>query len=383
MRPIIHKMIQQACFLTQTRDGKNVRRPMDYYFLIITIIDIFTLSIMCVFVRYNGILRKRLRFWFISAFLLIILISILELLTIVVDDGPASLRWLNILANYLGFGLTPAVSIVLSFTLGKSRSQKIMAAAELVYLVVLGISLLFGGVFSVDRNNHYMRGDAFWIYLAAYFMSIVYLLVITARTIRKYQNKSKNCIYLIAVFLSIGSTIQVICPQIHVTWLCVTLLSILYYVYCNIMWQELDGLTGLLNQSSYLNKTASFNQDAILMVFDLDDFKDINDQYGHLKGDQCLVEVADSIRNAYFNDGLCYRIGGDEFFVLLNSDADTEACEKRLQKELEKRRKTLAVLPEVSFGSAVFRVGDDINKVKDMADLQMYQMKAMHKRSKM
>lgn len=383
MRPIIHKMIQQACFLTQTRDGKNVRRPMDYYFLIITIIDIFTLSIMCVFVRYNGILRKRLRFWFISAFLLIILISILELLTIVVDDGPASLRWLNILANYLGFGLTPAVSIVLSFTLGKSRSQKIMAAAELVYLVVLGISLLFGGVFSVDRNNHYMRGDAFWIYLAAYFMGIVYLLVITARTIRKYQNKSKNCIYLIAVFLSIGSTIQVICPQIHVTWLCVTLLSILYYVYCNIMWQELDGLTGLLNQSSYLNKTASFNQDAILMVFDLDDFKDINDQYGHLKGDQCLVEVADSIRNAYFNDGLCYRIGGDEFFVLLNSDADTEACEKRLQKELEKRRKTLAVLPEVSFGSAVFRVGDDINKVKDMADLQMYQMKAMRKRSKM
>ena len=382
MRPIIHKY-NRACFLTQTRDGKNVRRPMDYYFLIITIIDIFTLSIMCVFVRYNGILRKRLRFWFISAFLLIILISILELLTIVVDDGPASLRWLNILANYLGFGLTPAVSIVLSFTLGKNRSQKIMAAAELVYLAVLGISLLFGGVFSVDRNNHYMRGDAFWIYLAAYFMSIVYLLVITARTIRKYQNKSKNCIYLIAVFLSIGSTIQVICPQIHVTWLCVTLLSILYYVYCNIMWQELDGLTGLLNQSSYLNKTASFNQDAILIVFDLDDFKDINDQYGHLKGDQCLVEVADSIRNAYFNDGLCYRIGGDEFFVLLNSDADTEACEKRLQKELKKRRKTLAVLPEVSFGSAVFRVGDDINKVKDMADLQMYQMKAMHKRSKM
>ena len=135
---------------------------MDDYFLIITIIDIFTLSIMCVFVRHNGILRKRLRFWFISAFLLIILISILELLTIVVDDGPASLRWLNILANYLGFGLTPAVSIVLSFTLGKNRSQKMMAAAELVYLAVLGISLLFGGVFSVDRNNHYMRGDAFW-----------------------------------------------------------------------------------------------------------------------------------------------------------------------------------------------------------------------------
>lgn len=213
---------------------------MDHYFLIITIIDIFTLSIMCVFVRYNGILRKRLRFWFISAFLLIILISILELLTIVVDDGPASLRWLNILANYLGFGLTPAVSIVLSFTLGEKpvtenngcRRAGISGSARYIASV--------RRCFSVDRNNHYMRGDAFWIYLAAYFMSIVYLLVITARTIRKYQNKSKNCIYLIAVFLSIGSTIQVICPQIHVTWLCVTLLST-FITYTVILCAELDG----------------------------------------------------------------------------------------------------------------------------------------------
>ena len=43
------------------------------------------------------------------------------------------------------------------------------------------------------------------------------------------------------------------------------------------MWQQLDELTGLLNQKSYLNQTASLSQDGTLVVFDIDDFKHIND----------------------------------------------------------------------------------------------------------
>ena len=72
------------------------------------------------------------------------------------------------------------------------------------------------------------------------------------------------------------------------------------------MWQQLDGLTGLLNQKSYLNTTASLSKSGTLIVFDIDDFKGVNDHYGHLVGDQCLKEIADSIKNAYSQDGYCY-----------------------------------------------------------------------------
>ena len=97
---------------------------MDYYFLIITIIDVFVLGIMCVLTKYNETLNLQQRRWFISSFILIICISILEVVTVLVDNQSASFRWINILANYLGFGLTPAVSIFLSVALEKIEAPK-------------------------------------------------------------------------------------------------------------------------------------------------------------------------------------------------------------------------------------------------------------------
>lgn len=354
---------------------------MDYYFLIITTIDIFVLGIMCILTIYNETMNMRRRYWFIGAFLLIILISILEVVTIAVDNRPAVFRWINVISNYLGFGLTPAVPILLSIALEEDRSTKYAVMIEGAYLLFLAVSFPFRGVFYVDRNNQYMRGEFFWIYLAAYFSAVLYLLAMTLRVTRIYQNRSKNSVYSIAVFLLAGSMVQVLFPHIHVTWLCVTLLSILYYIYCNGMWQQLDELTGLLNQNSYRNQTALLTQKGTLVVFDVDDFKNINDRYGHLMGDRCLEEIAYCIKKAYSKNGFCYRIGGDEFCVLLNADANLERCYRRMIGELEFRRKGLPVLPYVSIGSAPYKAGDDAQKIKEIADANMYQFKKEHKKA--
>ena len=74
---------------------------MDYYFLVITIMDVFALGIMCIHTKYSETLSQQKRNWFIRSFALIIVISVLEVITIVVDHGPASFRWVNIIANYL------------------------------------------------------------------------------------------------------------------------------------------------------------------------------------------------------------------------------------------------------------------------------------------
>ena len=98
-------------------------------------------------------------------------------------------------------------------------------------------------------------------------------------------------------FLLIETIIQVTLPELHVTWLCVTLLSVLYFIYCSEMWNQLDALTGLLNQNSYLNRTAEMRRrGGVLVVFDVDDFKQINDRYGHLQGDICLAEIGRCIK---------------------------------------------------------------------------------------
>ena len=96
---------------------------MDYYFLIITAVDIFVLGTMCVLTKYNETLDKRQRRWFIMSFVLIIVISVLEVVTVAVDRGPQSLRWVNIIANYLGFGLSPAVPVFLASAMEKKQSS--------------------------------------------------------------------------------------------------------------------------------------------------------------------------------------------------------------------------------------------------------------------
>ena len=167
-------------------------------------------------------------------------------------------------------------------------------------MVLLAVSIPFGTIFYIDEENQYLRGDFFSIYPVVYFISVIYLIAVTVVVAGKYQNKSRNALFLIAAFMLACTMIQIFFPQIHVSWLCVSLLSILYFIYCNGMWQQLDELTGLLNQKSYLNKTASLSGDVTLVVFDVDDFKQVNDNHGHLTGDQCLKEVADCIKRRIF-----------------------------------------------------------------------------------
>lgn len=215
-----------------------------------------------------------------------------------------------------------------------------------------------------------------------YISSILFLLYVTLKVTVIYQNKSKNSVFAISAFLILGSMVQVIFPQVHVTWLCVSLLSILYFIYCNGMWQQLDELTGLLNQKSYLNKTSTLSQSGTLVVFDVDDFKQINDNYGHLMGDECLKEIAACIKKAYSRDGFCYRIGGDEFCVLLHEKSDVDKCYRRLLKEWKNRKRSMRILPHISIGTATFKSGDNAQKVKETADQELYLFKNKQKKER-
>jgi diguanylate cyclase (GGDEF)-like protein len=86
----------------------------------------------------------------------------------------------------------------------------------------------------------------------------------------------------------------------------------------------LDPLTGLLNRASLDSRVAEIEQQARLtsgpvsvVILDLDRFKQINDEHGHERGDAVLRDTADEIRKALRSFELVYRIGGEEFLLLL------------------------------------------------------------------
>lgn len=352
---------------------------MNGYFCVLTIIDFFILCFMCILTYLSESLSRKQKRGFLLAFVLIAGISILEVITLVVDGLPPAYRWLNVASNYMGFGLSPAVCICLVYVLDRKTvfRRKIRTAIlfEIGYLIFLFITIPYGIVFSVSADNIYSRGPHFYIYIIMYFGAILYLSVSTIINAREFQNRSKLLIYPLFLFVMAETIIQVVLPKLHVTWLCITLLSVLYFIYCNEMWNQLDALTGLLNQNSYLRKTGEMGCKAsVLVVFDVDDFKQINDSYGHVQGDLCLAEIAECIKKAYANFGYCYRIGGDEFCVLLKKADKEDWCKQEFLHRLEEKRRKITFLPTVSYGSASFSCGD-IVAVKDKADRDMYQYK--------
>lgn len=92
-----------------------------------------------------------------------------------------------------------------------------------------------------------------------------------------------------------------------------------------------DGLTGIFNRSyieDSIKERLSNVKCGVLFMIDIDDFKSINDSYGHIAGDEVLKKFADIIKNAMGSKGTIGRIGGDEFIAFYESDSNREnvAC---------------------------------------------------------
>lgn len=98
---------------------------------------------------------------------------------------------------------------------------------------------------------------------------------------------------------------------------------------------ETDQMTGLLNKATTEGKIKGHlrdlngNSSVVMMLVDIDDFKNINDTFGHLKGDEVIIEIAKAMMEYDGDYGISGRLGGDEFCMFLYNVLDTQlACEK-------------------------------------------------------
>jgi diguanylate cyclase (GGDEF)-like protein len=90
-----------------------------------------------------------------------------------------------------------------------------------------------------------------------------------------------------------------------------------------------DDLTGLFNRRHFMRMVQKHGlKDGLgtaLLLFDIDDFKLINDTYGHMAGDQALVDLSGKILGVYKNNGIAGRVGGEEFAVCFFTHSEAEA----------------------------------------------------------
>src|SRR3954454_10002492 len=124
-----------------------------------------------------------------------------------------------------------------------------------------------------------------------------------------------------------------------------------------------------------------------LLVMDLDNFKDINDTYGHHVGDRALRDIAAVMRTGIRPYDICVRYAGDEFIVVLSGCGGEEAERKRLELQravdgLQFEARPGKMLPlAISVGAAVFpHDGDSYETLLANADSRMYRDKTRRKR---
>jgi diguanylate cyclase (GGDEF)-like protein/putative nucleotidyltransferase with HDIG domain len=154
-----------------------------------------------------------------------------------------------------------------------------------------------------------------------------------------------------------------------------------------------DPLTGLSNPRALqfqvareLGRARRTSSPFSVILLDLDDFKVINDEYGHLAGDRALQEVAKALQQSTRSYDTCIRYGGDEFVVLLSSCGRAEADERR--RRLQEAVAAISLRAEngreialrVSAGTSVFPDdGDTYERLLARADRRMYRNKAESK----
>ena len=147
---------------------------------------------------------------------------------------------------------------------------------------------------------------------------------------------------------------------------------------------DLDALTGLHNRR-YFHETLGrevarahrYGRRLALVVFDLDDFKAINDRIGHLAGDAVLAEVAERVRSVVRSADIACRVGGDEFGIILPEStlADAEQLSRRMQQAVASRPIADVGKLGLSAGAADLRPEDDGATFFKRADDALYQAK--------
>ena len=147
----------------------------------------------------------------------------------------------------------------------------------------------------------------------------------------------------------------------------------------------LDPLTGMLNRASLGARVAELRQQAELtgepvgiVVGDIDHFKPVNDEHGHTVGDAVLVDVAAAMRTQLRAFDLAYRIGGEEFLVLLPGARLADAAElaERLRGAVEAAPAADGLRVTMSFGVTCSDAGEfDYAEVFAAADRALYAAK--------
>lgn len=138
----------------------------------------------------------------------------------------------------------------------------------------------------------------------------------------------------------------------------------------------IDNLTNIYNRK-ILNQSLNYD---VLVMCDIDNFKAINDNYGHQVGDELLKAIAKRLSKILRSEDILLRYGGDEFTILFKN-CNIEDIKRKLDniKENSFQNDKLSISVTMSFGITEYAEGKDLDEAISEADHALYESKQLGK----
>ncbi len=313
------------------------------------------------------------------------------------DGHPGKLiYYVNLISNlfYYAFQLLPyllwCLYVRYQMTMDVKETMKARVLLYVPFLINLALTIMtcFNGFFFyIDSQNYYHRGELFWYSAAVTYSYFVYSIIYLFANRNKTE---RNMFFSLLIFTLppvLGSIIQVMHFGYALIWPGVTISLVIIFI--NIQKNQLytDHLTGLYNRrlmdihlSDCLRKDAKSGSIGVIML-DIDRFKLINDAFGHVIGDQALVETANILKKSIGRSGFTARYGGDEFVVIVpaRNISELEGIAGEIERNIEifNIRDFAPYSIHLSMGYEIFECGGKISQseVLTIIDRQMYEKK--------
>lgn len=349
----------------------------------IYLLTIVALILLVSIVRHSAYMERKRNFQYDVTALCVVV----ALAAVVGRDyaGVHHLYWMAIISCFL---IDFASVVYFLCFIGSLRSWK--SAVMIVFEIIGGVIVIMalsspvtGWLYKVSLDGSFEKGTyqpIAALYLIAGFIALI---VINFKKYRKCEKEDIIRMIFLFSLEAIAILLQLFEAEMFQDgFIGSALLIILYYDFVIEIESKYDGLTETGSYTYFKSYTDRIDKRGpyLLLMFDVNGLKHANDTMGHEAGDKLISAVGHGIKEAVDSSGKVFRIGGDEFMVILPTDDEEHGKEilEKTEEIFKKESKELGMNISAASGMAIRHADEDVRDAKKRADEAMYACKQLY-----
>ena len=312
--------------------------------------DNIVISIICVLMQVgflvllydNELINRRIKCRFVLLTCLLFSALLLDNLALQFNGYSTSWVWPMKFIKASVFSIAVCLPMVICNIIVRknfwNRIKYIFYAMIGINTICQFLSIFTSWMFRIDENAVYHTTFGTWVYSGFLFIGLCLIVFSAIKTYVQNFHRFNSIIYIIS-FIIVAFILRLLFSHYVIDSLMLSISLYMFMLFFSNSFIKIDKMTSLLNQTTYLSRISQVNYSTVIVEIDMNNFKHINDTYGHKKGDEILGLVGEAILEVYGDVGYCFRRGGDEFAVIFKPgvlDKIAQISNSDIYTEIEK-----------------------------------------------